>query len=258
MRAWSLTTLGDQAAFQGNLGYPDDLERSYVWDSDVPNYTKINGGDLAVLRDSEWALGVARILGIDVEEDVTKLRRRCPNPVCNRTGFKRRKKLVPEYKCPSCQHEFNEPAEEQRTIRQYVGRYDGAWWPLNGQLPFRSLDTAHLTRASQHSIRELDPDRLSQLLARAGLRAQPWQRNRPATGDPAGGWGSGSRRWRLGQAAYRTRLLDRDGSTCAISGSQPGRRHPAIRRARRPQRRPIRQEWSGGLRPEHVTHIADT
>ena len=157
MRAWSLTTLGDQAAFQGNLGYPDDLERSYVWDSDVPNYAKLAEGDLVVLRDSEWALGVAQMLGIDVEENVTKVRRRCAKTRrAERTGFKRRKTLLPEYKCPHCGHEFDQPAEERRTVRQYVGRYDGAWWPLNGQLPFRSLDTAHLTRASQHSIRELD------------------------------------------------------------------------------------------------------
>lgn len=221
MKAWSFTTLGEEAAFQGNLGYPDDLERSYVWDSDVPNYAKIAKGDLAILRDSDWVLGVARVLEIDTEQDVTKVRRRCPNPDCQRTGFKRRKTLLPEYKCPSCQHEFDRPAEERRSVTQYVARYDGAWWPLRGQVSFSRLDEAHLTRASQHSIRELDLDILHGLLEEAGWEAQPWARQSSDGDDPGGGWGTGSSRWRLGQASYRRRLLERDGTICAISGLQP-------------------------------------
>lgn len=214
-------SLGEEAAFQGNLGYPDDLERSYVWDSDVPNYSKISEGDLALLRDSEWALGVARVLRIDVEDGVDKIRRRCPNPQCRRTGFKRRKTLLPEYKCPYCHLEFDQPDEEQRVVTQYVARYDGAWWPLQSQMPFHVLDTAHLTRAAQHSVRELDADLLHALFAEAGWRAQPWERQRGGGTTVDGGWGSGSCRWRLGQAAYRRRLLERDGSLCAISGPQP-------------------------------------
>jgi hypothetical protein len=120
-----------------------------------------------------------------------------------------------------CQHEFNEPALEERIVTQYLGLYEGAWWPLYRQVPFKALDTAHLTRAAQHSIRELDQDRLSDLFADVGWQAKPWERPSSGGSDPTGGWGAGSSRWRLGQAAYRQQLLERDGQLCAISGPQP-------------------------------------
>jgi hypothetical protein len=174
MKAWSFLQLGPEAQFQGNSGYDDDLAKRYQWDSTVPNHGSVGSGDVAVVRNSSTALGLARIAAVDLRSGVPKIRRRCPR--CSSTGFKRRQTIAPAFRCAVCHEEFDRPREEKITVDEYVARYDRGWWPLSR--PARELERAYLAHAKQHSIRELDPDELAAILLKWGFPVWPWQAGR--------------------------------------------------------------------------------
>ncbi|MGW4770005.1 hypothetical protein ACWEO2_18400 [Nocardia sp. NPDC004278] len=66
--------------------YDDDPSRHYSWDSFVPNFRQVR------------------------PRDRTKHRGRCPS--CNATGFKRRVKAKPTYRC-DCGAEFDVPVPQE-------------------------------------------------------------------------------------------------------------------------------------------------
>jgi hypothetical protein len=223
MRAWSFLSLGEEAQFQGNVGYRDRLESSYAWDSTVANHGRVAVGDLALIRDSEYVLGISWIDELGVEEDVEKIRRRCPR--CGHTGFKRRRTKSPPFRCPDG-HEFERPREEPIRVREFEARYGRSWWAVEGTISVEDLTPAYHSRAQQHSIRELDLQVLRGLVGgtnrgpapdwwSGGTRRSTTNRTRKAGFRPV------TRKERVGQDAYREGLFHRDNSTCAISGPQP-------------------------------------
>jgi hypothetical protein len=218
---WSFLQMGEEAQFQGNLGYDDDPSRAYAWDSTVANHRRPAVGDIAVVRDSDAAVGIGRINEITQTPQIPKVRRRCPN--CGSTGFKRRATRELPYRCGACAEEFATPREEELLVTRYVARYAGDWWPLDETVTASDLRPAYMSRADQHSIRELDEERLCGVLTRGGWDAQPWRIVGRRSHEVPGGWRSGTGRWRRGQAEYRRDLLRRDGAVCAISGPQPPR-----------------------------------
>ncbi len=103
--AWLLIALDDEERqHAGNVGYEDDVEHVYAFDSMVPNSRQIRQGDLAVLRSTEL-LGLARIARLESGPGTKKLRR-CPE--CGKTSLKPRKTLTPRYRCDSCKATFDE------------------------------------------------------------------------------------------------------------------------------------------------------
>src|SRR5215470_4694345 len=94
--------------FAGNLGYGDVFGERYAWDSNIANSRRVQVGDLAVLRNKSYILGIGWIDAVDAR-DGTKMQRRCPT--CHRTGFKPRKHLKPAWWCPTCQLAFEDPVE---------------------------------------------------------------------------------------------------------------------------------------------------
>jgi len=116
--AWLLIALpAEERQHAGNVGYDDEVERTYRWDSNVPNCKKIRAGDLAVLR-SDKLLGIARFEEVS-QKSGTKEMRRCPD--CKRTTIKRRANLEPPYRCHKCQHEFDEPVTDIVPATLYAG-----------------------------------------------------------------------------------------------------------------------------------------
>lgn len=59
--AWLLLSFSKQQGYLGNLGYADETSKLYKYDSFVQNHRQISKGDLAVLRNEDELLGVARI-----------------------------------------------------------------------------------------------------------------------------------------------------------------------------------------------------
>ncbi len=172
-RAWSFLHTGGMSQFQGNLGYTDRVDRFYEWDSTVANHGRVRGADLAVVRDPSHLLGLGWVELLDVRTDAMKTRLRCPG--CRSTGFKRRSSLRPPYRCGRCGREFDRPAEEEIGVTRYVADYGSTWWPLPVEVESRAVDAAYLARAAQHSIREMDPLRLREVLdARGAGPSDDW------------------------------------------------------------------------------------
>jgi len=91
----------------------------YSFDSNVANHKQVSKGDLIVLRDSDRALGMAKVE--EVTSSVgTKLIRRCPT--CQTTGLKERVKKHPRWRCNNG-HEFEIPSEGEEPVNKYEARF---------------------------------------------------------------------------------------------------------------------------------------
>jgi hypothetical protein len=152
--AWSFLTLdAPERQFAGNAGYDDVLTRHSSWDQTVPNHRRVSQGDLAVLRDSEFVLGIGWIDDIVVWK-ADKDRYRCPS--CNRTGFKERRTMFPRFRC-TCGEQLDEPTVDRLTGVDHYRAYFGRTWSfMDVALTVDKLARAYLNNASQHAIREMD------------------------------------------------------------------------------------------------------
>lgn len=219
--SWSLLTLDEEARqFVGNAGYGDDLGRHYLWDETVPNHRRVAPGDLALLRDGDFVLGLGWIDEVSTWTG-DKDRFRCPS--CSRTGFKERLTRSPRFKCPSCQQTFDEPLVERlEGIKFFRADYERTWRPMDVPMPVEAIAGAYLKQAKQHAIRELDLDLIQHLLNAAVPPVDPWWKSRALEGfDLPSGHRVVLGRARIGQQRFRAELLARFGSSCAICGPLP-------------------------------------
>lgn len=224
MRAWLMLAKGDERQHGGNRGYSDILDSRYVWDTTVPNCGRPQAGDLIAIWDGDTLLGASVIERIS-ETDAEKLRLHCP--ACHSTKIKKRKTLVPDYRChvQKCRAEFNERdlIETRARVKRYEAYYPDAWLEFAGVVDRGRLAGTCLAPKSQHSIRELHLDSFLRLLSsaeRSQLRRFGSLVN-SCEPDPKGGHVPRLVRARVGQANFRARLLSRFGSCCAISGPCP-------------------------------------
>lgn len=221
-RAWTFLTLTEaERQHGGNVGYDDAPDRYYSWDSTVANHSRPGANDVCALRDSIGVLGVSRIQHVQATPDVEKIRRRCP--VCRSTAFKPRASRTPRFRCSACGAEFEAPNEETIVVTAYRAEYGDGWTAVDGAVTARELDSAYLARAQQHAIREIDLAKLDALLAEKHVLVVTDAPDRLAVEvRPMSGGRRRSNAWqRVGQDPFRRRLLERFGTTCAISGPQP-------------------------------------
>jgi hypothetical protein len=108
-QAWLLLTFGEQRQYAGNIGYDDDPQRVYHYDSFVPNHKRVSKGDVALIRGTKRLLGVAIIEQIQSYKGY-KLRRRCPE--CKTVKLQKRKKVKPTFRCKN-NHSFEVPSEQR-------------------------------------------------------------------------------------------------------------------------------------------------
>ncbi len=217
MGAWSLLSFGEDRHFQGNTGYADVMELMYLYDSSVPNSGKLAEGDLVIVRDKNSVRGLGWVRQIAVEPGAVKVRKRCPE--CRATGFKRRIRLSPQFLCPACRHEFDDPDRETITVTKYVANYAGTWRPLSGALTLDDLNRMAVNNAQQHSIRSLDRESAERMLLGLGIPSTP-----PSSAPVAkidGGRRIALVSVRIGQQSFRQALLDKYGATCAVTGACP-------------------------------------
>jgi putative restriction endonuclease len=151
-RAWSFIVLGDDRQYAGNEGYLDEPRCLYRYDSHVGNHKQVSAGDIAILRDREAVLGIARIDEIR-QQAGSKVMRRCPS--CGRTSIKPRRTKLPEYRC-NCRHEFEAPRVESETVILYEAHYGGTYVDTLGAVSIDRLKGAALRPGDQNSIEELD------------------------------------------------------------------------------------------------------
>ena len=219
--AWSFLALDeDVRQFMGNVGYEDVLGAHYNWDQTVPNHSYVVKGDLALLRDGEYVLGVGWIDDVLRWVD-DKNRFRCP--YCQKTGFKARKKLTPRFKCSACGNVFDSPQVEQlKGIAFYRADYARTWRPLDAPLPVAAIGSTYLTAATQHSIRKIDLTQVRTILDGAETLADPWWASNSDKGtNLPGGHRAIIGRARIGQQHFRQEMLSRFGPSCAVCGPLP-------------------------------------
>lgn len=220
---------GENRGHAGNVGYDDQFDAYYSWDSKVQNHKNLRVGDAIALWDKERLLGVSVIEEIEADLGMKELRR-CPD--CSTTRIQHR--ANGSWRCSKCTHVFAEPVREPIEVIRYRARYDAAWTSLDGLLSAAELRPLTEKPKSFNAIRELDWARFSQALvereaalavARIGTRSPEisWTHGVDLRVSIPQGHRQALVRVRRGQRAFRDHLLASQGSSCAFTGSAPAR-----------------------------------
>jgi ribosomal protein L37AE/L43A len=217
MTAWLALAAGEDREHGGNDGYDDNPSAHYSWDDTVANHNSIRSGDQIVLRDKRTLLGASTIDSI-VEDRLVKQFHSCPR--CGKAGIKPRKTKQPRFRCQDCSATFKDPDTNSREVVTYRSRHDIAWIDLGGQLAATELRVLCMSPRSQLSIRELDWPRFEHALRETDptLRLTITEARRDQI---VGGHRPATVRARIGQAAFRSRLLAQFNEVCAFTGPAP-------------------------------------
>ena len=212
--AWLLLAVGSRRQHGGNSGYEDDLESCYRWDSTVPNHGKPSPGDVVALWDKRQLLGTA-VIGRIEQGAGKKLVYRCAN--CGQANIKARATKLPLFRCFDCFAEFDQPQVRTVDVTTFAAMYGATWREAADFVPASKLRLTAVRPKAQNSIRELDWAAFaSQCLDEAAVEALA-----AASTDVREGHVLRIARARIGQAAFRAKLLDAYGATCAMSGDCP-------------------------------------
>lgn len=217
--AWLVSAMGDVRTYGGNDGYADEPESLYRWDSNVAHSREIKDGDYIVVRNKKISLGYSVIERV-VPEDGVKTLRWCK--FCGGSNINYRKTLG-NYRCGSCEkgrEGFTDPTSREVAVTHYTALYSFGWKNLT-TVPSQDLRAMCLgSEGTQHSIRRIDWKKFSEaVVERTG--SAPLQQVVNLQKQIAGGHSLATVRVRIGQAAFRQRLLDRYKENCAISGPCP-------------------------------------
>jgi hypothetical protein len=153
-------TFAGERSYAGNLGYADDPSQVYQYDNFVANHRQIAEGDLAILRESDKLLGIARIERIEVSES-TKERLRCPE--CRTTELIRRKVKIPQYRCVNG-HTFDIAAQETLPCTQFTAYFGDTFVSAQEALHIDMLRAACPKYNRQLAMQRLDFTRIETTL----------------------------------------------------------------------------------------------
>ena len=216
MTAWLVLAAGDNRVHGGNGGYDDLPAQHYSWDSTVPRHALPKVGDNIVLWNKFVLLGASRIESIDSEKR-TNVYFHCPE--CGGQTFKARSTKSPRWRCHTCFHEFDDPDETLKDVVAYRSNHAAAWIDLQGLLPGSALRGACVNPKEQLSLRYLNWDSFVDALDQASLGTGIRRlEDGPAASELPGGFVEATVRARVGQAAFRAKLMGMYGENCAISG----------------------------------------
>lgn len=213
--AWLCMAVSGRRQHGGNDGYDDLPSSHYSWDSTVPNHSRIREGDVIVLWDKVALLGASVVEGIEVRSDEKDVHR-CR--YCGLSGIKARSSRRPRYKCYKCKEVFEEPVSRRESVETYRSRHGSAWVDLEGRLSGAELRNLCESPRSQLSLRPLRMGDFVRALGDDGFRLRVVE---TAQSLIRGGHRTGIVRVRLGQAAFRRKLVDSHGAVCAFTGDAP-------------------------------------
>jgi hypothetical protein len=219
-RAWSFLSL-ERTARLGldETAYPDELGVRYAYDTYVAHHAEVQTGDLAVIRDDRVVLGAGWIDKIQVGEG-HKTRRRCP--ACRSTAYKFRYTVTPHFRCAACFAEFDQPEQNDVTVKHFNADYSRTWRPADSLFGVAELSPIYASRAAQHSIRRLDFSLLKPMLLAHLSVSELWLSDRlDSDVGVRGGYRTSLGKTRLGQQRFREEMLGRFGRNCAFTGPQP-------------------------------------
>jgi len=149
---WLLLAVPGERQHGGNDGYSDVPDRTYRWDSTVPNHARPREGDPIALWNKVTLLGASVIEEIRMGQEEKHLYR-CAR--CGSASIKARKQLAPRYRCNSCHAVFAEPHSFTKFVDTYESVHGASWIDLPGELTVKELRVLCVHPKSQHSIRPL-------------------------------------------------------------------------------------------------------
>jgi ribosomal protein L37AE/L43A len=224
----------------GNVGYDDDAERVYHYDTNVQNSKRVAAGDVAVVRSATRLIGLARIERIVSDPGQTKTQHRCPS--CESTNIKHRAAKAPRYRCSKCKAEFDQTATQLVEVTKFQAHFGSTFIAAPSAVSLPELRAACPKYASQLAMQEITlapilPRLIGSLPALAVVRewlpeellTQPTDgvdlghELASASEFEADGLDARLRQLRAiavrqGQVEFRQRLLDAYDRRCAITG----------------------------------------
>lgn len=151
-RTWLLIS-DNKRKHAGNIGYADEISKAYCYDSLVPNCRQLAEGDLALLRDKEQLLGIAKIKVITSSPGAKKLFR-CPS--CKTTKFQERSIKKPVFRCILCHHEFDIPIIEYEPCEEFIADFGNTFIKAEGAITIKELRQACPKYNKQLSMQLID------------------------------------------------------------------------------------------------------
>lgn len=232
-RAWLLLSYGEARTYGGNLGYEDDPRRIYRYDSFVPNHKQIGEGDIAVIKDEEGLLGLAKICEIQTGPG-EKERQSCPE--CGSYNIWKRKTLTPRFRCAQG-HLFDDPRSELADCIKYDAYFGDSFVPARGGVEDAELKAACPRWNGQLAMQEISLDGVGEKLVAQFPQLSPLVNGitypdaeeavainsaGPFTPEDFDRRPTAVReiKIRLGQRAFRDKLISRYGPRCMISGCE--------------------------------------
>jgi hypothetical protein len=217
MSAWLMLAVGEDRQHGGNDGYDDSPSTHYSWDDTVPNHGAVHPGHLIAIWDKRTLLGVSTI---ELIEEGRRRKQFHSCRACGKAGIKERKTKTPRFRCHGCGAEFDRPRTRSGAVTTFRSRHDAGWIELAGVLSAPELRALCTHPRSQLSIRPLDWERFEQ----AVRGVDPTMRftvTDVRSGEIAGGHRTATARVRVGQGAFRNRLLEQFDDVCALTGPAP-------------------------------------
>ncbi|MCO4698525.1 hypothetical protein LRR80_04605 [Streptomyces sp. RO-S4] len=216
--AWLVLALGDRREHAGNDGYDDNPAEHYSWDSTVPNHARLAEGDVIALWDRKELIGVSVIEAIETDTREKTLYF-CPH--CDKAAIKRRQQKAPQYRCYDCGTSFDVPGRTTKQVTTYRSRHGEAWMEARGLLSGAELRALCDSPRSQHSMRPARWEKLRNALAAVTGNVGELDALEETRLAIPGGHRETVVRVRIGQGAFRKRLLADQGELCAFTGPAP-------------------------------------
>ena len=199
----------------GNEGYDDLLGSYYSWDSTVQNHASMELGHLIAIWNGESLLGISYIEHIEVKTG-PKWIYKCPE--CGLARIKKRRKLVPLFRCSNqnCLAEFDVPNLIQVQVVWYRADYEAGWVPVEIEVSADRCRSLAKSPSSQLSLRPMNWKKLVELLGEIPKSLVIPLKARDEV--IHGGHLLRTVRVRVGQDAFRSKLLQHFGANCAFTG----------------------------------------
>ena len=184
-----------------------------------PTTPSVAAGDVIALWDEAGLIGVSVIEFIK-QASGTKDIGRCPR--CGGTSFEARKTMSPTYRCynTACGELFDDPTLETVEVITYRSNHAESWIDLEGILDGPTLRSLCVSPKNQNSFRPLRVNDFRQAIS-AKTPGDVLHIVDSVSNQIAGGHKTQVVRVRLGQAAFRSKLLAEYKEVCAFSGPVP-------------------------------------
>lgn len=152
MKAWAFKAIDkNELIYRGNNGYEGDPKSSYSYDNYVANHKQVREGDIALIYNRSYIIGVSKINNIKAYESLKEINK-CPEPQCDAKKLRTRTNKHPEWRC-SNGHEFTTPLKVSIPVKKYIAYYSDDFIEIKE--PYLLLEKNIIRHNKQLSIQEV-------------------------------------------------------------------------------------------------------